>query len=151
MSNQEIKSKRAQKSYTTSRYEKRAFTFLKKSTAWYEETSILSSLIDNQLILFNNSDNLINFFFLQHFFESFESTLSKFSLITTTKINRLVVFFIIRCTKIFYLLSRACALNVKMSIITTKYDKHSSMNVFTRENKNIWFDDFKLYFEREKL
>ena len=32
-----------------------------------------------------------------------------------------------------------------------KHDKHSSMNVLTRENKNIWFDDFKLYFEKKKL
>ena len=34
---------------------------------------------------------------------------------------------------------------------TIKHDKHSSMNVLTSKNKNIWFDDFKLYFEKKKL
>ena len=36
-------------------------------------------------------------------------------------------------------------------MIATKHDKHSSMNVLTRKNKNIWFDDFKLYFEKKRL
>ena len=67
------------------------------------------------------------------------------------KANRLVIFSIIKRTKTFYLLLRTCALNVKISTTTTKHDKHSSMNVLTRKNINIWFDDFKLYFEKKKL
>ena len=62
MSDQEIKSKKVQKSYTTTRYEKRVSISTKISTAWYEETNILSLSIDNQLTLFNNNDNLIKFF-----------------------------------------------------------------------------------------